>query len=177
MLHGSGVKGARTGFTLAELLAGLSIATLLLALALPQWSGWLAEQRVQAASSRLLAGLSGARDAAIGSGTRVRVCASGAGGVCSTQREWSGGWLSQHEGAGSWQTFRDYGPMPGGVRVEAIAASLQEGVVFESRGFAVQASGGFASGSWVVCARGARSRTVTLAPSGRARLSTGVLCS
>jgi len=176
MTHGRLVRGASAGFTLAELLAGMSIATLLLALALPQWASWLAEQRVVAASNRLLSGLALARGEAIHGGVPVRFCAAAPGG-CGTRREWSGGWRSQRSGDADWQDLRDSGPAPDGVRVEVAATVLQEGVVFESRGFAVQSGGGFASGSWLVCARGARQRTVTLAPSGRARLSTGALCS
>ncbi len=176
MVNGRRVKIRCAGFTLAELLAGLSIATLLLALALPEWAGWLAEQRVQATSSRLLSGLASARGEAISRGTLVRLCAAAAGD-CAAQREWSRGWLSQQGSGTAWQTRRAYGPAPDGVRVEALASALQDGVMFESRGFAVQAGGGFASGSWMVCARGARSRTITLAPSGRARMSTGAVCS
>lgn len=176
MTRGALNKGVSAGFTLAELLVGLSIATLLLMLALPQWTVWLAEQRVLAASNQLLSALALARGAAIDGGVPVRFCAAAPGG-CSTQREWSGGWRSQSSRGAAWHTLRDSGPAPDGVRIEAAATALQEGVVFESRGFAVQAAGGFASGSWVVCARGARQRTVTLAPSGRARLSTGAVCS
>jgi len=176
MTHGRLVRGVSAGFTLAELLAGLSIATLLLAFALPQWVGWLAEQRVSAATQRLLSGLALARGEAIQKGVPVRFCAASPSG-CDTQREWSAGWRSQRSHRFGWLTLRDSGPAPDGVRVEVAAAVLQQGVVFESRGFAVQSGGGFASGSWVVCARGARQRTVTLAPSGRARVSTGAACS
>ncbi len=176
MTHGRLVKEVSAGFTLAELLAGVSIATLLLALALPQWAAWLAEQRVLVASQQLLSGLASARGEAINGGVPVRFCAAVPGG-CGSQREWTAGWRSQRSDAMGWQTVRDSGPAPDGVRVEVLASVLQQGVVFESRGFAVQDGGGFASGSWVVCARGARQRTVTLAPSGRARLSTGARCS
>lgn len=176
MTHGTLIKGVSAGFTLAELLAGVSIATLLLMLALPRWGVWLAEQRVLVASNQLLSSLALARGTAIDIGVPVRFCAAAPDG-CGTQREWSGGWRSQSNRDASWHTLRDSGPAPDGVRVEATATVLQEGVVFESRGFAVQAGGGFASGSWVVCARGARQRTITLAPSGRARLSTGAVCS
>lgn len=164
------------GFTLIELLAGLSIATLLLALALPQWASWLAEQRVSVVAGRLLSGLARARVEAIQRGLPVRLCAA-AQNDCATRSEWSSGWHSQSGHAQGWQTLRVSEPPPNGVRVEVMATVLQPGVVFESRGFAMQAAGGFASGSWVVCARGARQRTITLAPSGRARLSTGAPCS
>lgn len=165
------------GFTLAELLAGLSIAMLVLGLALPRWQGWLAEQRVEAASSRLLAGIAQARASAIRSGATVRLCAASAQGSCSTQREWGFGWLSQPSGSAGGPALYRHARPPAGVRVEALATALQEGVLFEGRGFAMRASGGFASGSWLVCATGARARTITLAPSGRARLSTGAPCS
>lgn len=169
-------QSRRCGFTLPELLVAVSIAMLLTALALPVWRGWMAEQRVQSAGSRLLAGLTAARRSAIDGSLMVKVCARTVAGGCGVRREWSDGWLSQHEAQGGWRTLRDSGPIPAGVRVEANSSALQEGVTFEARGFPVQASGGFASGSWLICARGARQRTVTLAPSGRARLSIGATC-
>jgi len=162
----------------AELLAGLSIATLLLVLALPAWSTWLAEQRVRAAGSRLLAALAAVRAAAVGSGVAVRLCPVATGGGCASQRDWSRGWLGQSGGTQGWRSILESGPLSGSVRVEVNATMLEPGVAFDTRGFAVQAAGGggFASGSWLVCATGARSRTVTLAPSGRARISTGGVC-
>lgn len=174
---GAGARGSRHGFTLPELLAGLSIATLLVALAWPAWSAWLAEERAQYAGARLLTGLAAARGAAIGSGSATRVCPAGDGGACISQRDWSRGWLVQQSGSGLWQTLDRAGLLPDRVRVEVAASALEGGVQFEPRGFAVNPSGGgFASGSWVVCVPGARARTITLAPSGRARISTGTAC-
>lgn len=172
------LRGRQSGFTLTELLAGLSIATLVLALALPVWKGWLAEQRARNVGSRLLAGLVAARTAAVSNGAPVRVCPVSVSGGCATQRDWSGGWLALQSSLSGWRTLLDSGLRAGGVRVEVNATALEPGVAFDTRGFAVQTGGGgFASGSWVVCASGARTRTVTLAPSGRARISTGSICS
>lgn len=168
-----------SGFTLTELLVGLSIATLLTGLALPAWTIWLAEQRVQIAGSRLVQALVASRRAAIATGASVRLCAvavdSAAVNTCATQRDWARGWLSLLVRAGVWQPLRESGPLDG-VRVEVNAAQLQEGVIFDARGFATQVTGGFAAGSWMICARGARVQVVTLAPSGRTRISTGATC-
>lgn len=178
--QGVGRERNRTGFTLAELLVGLSIATLLAGLALPSWTNWLAERRVQAASSRLLLALAASRRTAIGAGARVRLCAvDGATSAarCNTRRDWAGGWMSLLENAGAWSILQGYGPVTDGVRVEVGAAQLQDGVVFDTRGFATQHAGGFAAGTWLICAPGARGQTLTLAPSGRVRLSPGAPCS
>jgi type IV fimbrial biogenesis protein FimT len=89
----------RQGLTVAELLVGLSIATLPLMLALPAWGTWLAEQRVRAVESRLLAALAAARAAAVGSGVAARLCAMATGGGCVSKRDWSQRWLGQSGGA------------------------------------------------------------------------------
>jgi Tfp pilus assembly protein FimT len=179
---GRGVAGLvwlRQGLTVAYLLFGLSIATLPLMLALPAWGTWLAEQRVRAVESRLLAALAAARAAAVGSGVAARLCAMATGGGCVSKRDWSQGWLGQSGGAQGWRSILESGALGGGVRVEVNATMLEPGVAVDTRGFALQTAGGggFASGSLLVCATGARSRTVTLAPSGRARISTGATCS
>jgi Tfp pilus assembly protein FimT len=167
------------GFTLAELVVGLSIATLLAALALPVWSTWLAEQRVQTVGSRLLAALQSARGAAIAGSSSVHICPAmtGAGANdCASLRDWSGGWLNLREEGSAWRPLRRSGRLPEGVRVDVNSGGLQDGVWFDASGFPSQGGGGFASGSWVVCAAGARAQIVTLASSGRVRISTGAAC-
>jgi len=178
--QGCGRNRSRTGFTLAELLVGLSIAMLLAGLALPSWTSWLAEKRVQAAGSRLFLALAASRRTAMGAGARVRLCAvdgTASADRCSTRRDWAGGWVSLLEAAGSWSRLQGSGPLTDGVRVEVGAVQLQDGVVFDARGFATQSAGGFAAGTWLICARGARGQTLTLAPSGRVRISLGASCS
>lgn len=177
--RGWDTRRLQSGFTLTELLVGLSIATLLAGLALPAWTAWLAEQRVQTTGNRLLLAMTAARRAAIGVGTRVRLCAvdvTAAATSCGARRDWAVGWLSLLEEAGAWRAWRESGPLARGVRVEVNATPLQDGIVFDARGFAMQTGGGFAAGSWLICAKGARGQTVTLAPSGRARISTGGVC-
>lgn len=178
--QGCGRNRGRTGFTLAELLVGLSIAMLMAGLALPSWTSWLAERRVQAAGSRLFLALATSRRTAMGTGARVRLCAvDGTVSMdrCNTRRDWTGGWVSLLETAGAWSRLQGSGPLTNGIRLEVGALQLQDGVVFDNRGFATQNAGGFAAGTWLICARGARGQTLTLAPSGRARISVGASCS
>ncbi|NBN93362.1 MAG: type IV fimbrial biogenesis protein FimT, partial [Betaproteobacteria bacterium] len=66
-----------------------------MALALPDWSGWLAERRVLVAAERLRGELTAARRLALAGGQVVRLCPTIDRMACETQRDWSAGWLSQ----------------------------------------------------------------------------------
>lgn len=165
------------GHTLVELLASLSIASIVVALALPDWSGWLAERRVLVAAERLRGELTAARRLALAGGQVVRLCPTIDRMACETQRDWSAGWLSQKQSASGWQTLQVASSLPSRVRIETNTSNLSAGLQFNERGFAILASGGFASGSWSVCATGAQGRTITLAASGRLRSSVGGACS
>src|SRR5690349_25053520 len=82
----------RRGFTLLELLIGLAIAAIALALAIPGLGRWLAEQQLQDRADALLRGLDLARSEAIRTGSRVDVCPAGlrcGGGALP----WESGWV------------------------------------------------------------------------------------
>lgn len=77
------------GFTLLELLCVLSIAAVLLALALPAVRRPLATAAVRAAASQTLAGLALARRTALASGKAVTLCLTADLARCDlTGREW-----------------------------------------------------------------------------------------
>lgn len=69
--HRRGVAGA--GFSLVELMVGVSILAVLLALALPSFSEWIRNNQVRTVAESLREGLQLARSEAIKRNTRVRL--------------------------------------------------------------------------------------------------------
>lgn len=90
--HGGGAqprrRPCRTGHTLLELLAVLSIAALLMAAALPSLQQVLARQQVRAAATNLFSAIELTRAHAMARGQRVLLMPAGPGGM-----DWRTGWL------------------------------------------------------------------------------------
>jgi type IV fimbrial biogenesis protein FimT len=82
------------GFTLLELVITLSIAAVLLGLAVPSFGGmWLDSQRAVAVNA-LVHGIYLARSVAVGHGHVVSLCRSSDGRTCSNQTDdWQRGWI------------------------------------------------------------------------------------
>jgi len=78
---------ARAGFTLIELMVSLSIAALLLVLAMPAYSVWLADGQIRAGAQAVAAGLHYAQAEAIKRNENVRV-------VLDTTTK-TGGWAAE----------------------------------------------------------------------------------
>ncbi|MFC4307619.1 GspH/FimT family pseudopilin [Steroidobacter flavus] len=79
------------GFTLIELLVTLSIAAILLAIAVPSYSGSRLNSQLRASSNDLIGSINLARSEAIKGGTSVTLCASSDGLTCSGG--WGNGWV------------------------------------------------------------------------------------
>ena len=94
---GNAVKG----FTLIELMMTLSIAAILLTVAVPSYITFTKNSRITAQTNKLVSAISMARGEASKRGTRVVMCRSDEVGEadpdCSgnggTSRDWSNGWL------------------------------------------------------------------------------------
>jgi type IV fimbrial biogenesis protein FimT len=83
--HGSGPVHRARGFTLVDLVIALAIAAILLSLAAPSLSSFIASQRASTAASELYVALAAARSEATKRNTNVTL-APGAGG-------WKSGWV------------------------------------------------------------------------------------
>lgn len=83
------------GVTLIELMVGVAIFAILLAIAAPNFQGMTASSRLTSASNDLLGTLQQARAQAIRSGARVTVCKSTNGTQCNTSAGvgWNRGWI------------------------------------------------------------------------------------
>ena len=81
------------GFTLIEALVVMTVAAILLAVAIPAWSHARAAANAGSVRAKLAASLLDAvRHSAI-TGTEVVVCPNSSSGVCSGSTNWDSGWI------------------------------------------------------------------------------------
>lgn len=82
-----------TGFTLVEVMASVSILSILLAVALPAFSALLEHQRAASAVAALVSHMSHARLAAVKHRRPTVLCPSTDGQTCLRGSDWSQGWI------------------------------------------------------------------------------------
>lgn len=80
-----------TGFTLVELMITLSLVAIMAAMAVPSFTGFIANNRLAAQANELVASLNLARSESIKRNTRVTVCPTSTGTGCGGT--WGQGWL------------------------------------------------------------------------------------
>lgn len=85
------------GFTLPELVTVMAIMALLAVVALPALVDALAGYRLKATGEALITSLNRARATAIRRGHLTRACPSQDGRACSSEADWSEGWIARDE--------------------------------------------------------------------------------
>ena len=98
----AGSRGARrtvctrarkqAGFTLTELIVAVSVAGVLLGLAIPSYTAFTKNSNMITSANALLSDLQYARNAAITRNQRVEVCPSSTGSDCDSTN-WADGWI------------------------------------------------------------------------------------
>ncbi len=81
------------GFTLIELMVTVSVAAILLAVGVPNFSDMVKNNRMATTANELVGALNLARSEAIKRGVRVTVCKSAGGATCTTSGNWEQGWI------------------------------------------------------------------------------------
>jgi type IV fimbrial biogenesis protein FimT len=90
------------GFTLVELMVTVAIASVLLAIAAPNFLSLSSSNSAKNAANRLLDSLAYARSEAVTRSVNVTVCSKAIGSnTCAGANVWVGGWLIYIEGAGT----------------------------------------------------------------------------
>ena len=81
------------GYSLYELLITLGLASLVLGLGVPSFSGLLADKRLRIETDALFHAVHRARQESIGRRRVVTLCASVDGEFCDAENRWSVGWI------------------------------------------------------------------------------------
>jgi type IV fimbrial biogenesis protein FimT len=162
----------RRGFTLIELLVTLSIAGILLTIAVPSFIDFIRNSRMASQANDLVLALTLAKSEAVKRGTLVTVCSRSSDTACAGSTTWDAGWLVFVDGGvagtvdGTDVVLQVGSPLTGG---NTLRSSNLQRVSFQSTGFSL----GFI-GTLVFCdARGAiEARGVTVSLQGRVRRTT-----
>ena len=83
-----------TGFTLIELMVVLSIAAILISVAIPGFRSLIQNNRLATQANELTGTMNFARGEAIKRGQRVTVCVSTNQTACTGGTAWAGGWIA-----------------------------------------------------------------------------------
>ncbi len=81
------------GFTLIELMITVAIASVLLVIGIPNFTEFVANNRIVSTTNELAAHLNITRAQAIGRNTAVSICASADGASCGVSTRWDTGWI------------------------------------------------------------------------------------
>lgn len=162
------------GFTLIELLVTLSVASILLAVAAPNYREFVQESRMAAQSNILLSSIMLAKSEAIKRNNSATICPSTNGTNCTGGTVWSNGWIVFADADGN-------GVVDAGEEIISVNAAfvggntLQTGVgdqrvTFAANGFSM----GFNSTFSLCDSRGnTYSRALILNNQGRVRVEKG----
>ncbi|MEW5769539.1 MAG: GspH/FimT family pseudopilin [Pseudomonadota bacterium] len=166
------------GFTLIELLVTISIAVILMTLAVPSFMDFVRNNRLTAQTNDLVLAFAYARSEAVKRGVRVTVCSRSSDTACAASTTWDGGWLvfvdnngngtcDSCSGGGGDLVLQAHGGLDGGNTLRANGAF--DHATFNSNGF----SSGFAATLTLCDSRGAdEARAVILSNQGRTRQGT-----
>src|SRR3569832_1171984 len=92
-VRGDRLAALSRGFTLVELLVTISIATILVTLAVPSFSDFVKINRMITQTNDFVTALNVARSEAIRRGNRITLCKSSDGAGCVSGGNWEQGWI------------------------------------------------------------------------------------
>lgn len=98
----------RRGFSLLELMITLTVAGILLVIAVPSFRDLIHRNQVSSASNELLASLAYARTEAISRGQLVSMCPSSSGTSCAGGKAFESGWIVYTYPAGAASANKNY---------------------------------------------------------------------
>ncbi|MEO8303404.1 MAG: GspH/FimT family pseudopilin [Betaproteobacteria bacterium] len=168
-------RAGSAAFTLVEMLIGLSIAALLIAMAVPAFHDWLGAYELANHARNLAETMTRARTEAVRRGHRVSLCKSPGRDQCADLGSWDAGFVvfadANHDGKidPGEPVLEIAGPAPRGITVAA-NRPLEDYVSYTSLGQARMLNGALQMGTLTVCRSGQLALNVVLANSGRVRV-------
>jgi type IV fimbrial biogenesis protein FimT len=168
----------QSGFTLIELMIVIAVATVLLGFGIPSMTALMNSNKLTAASNALLSSMRLARSEAFKRNSRVVLCKSRDGVVCTTAGGWEQGWIVFHDADGNGEhdqaevVIERGNPLPSSLRLTG-NSTVARYVSFVATGSARMAGGGFQAGTVTVCNQSAtmgEARQIVLNAVGRPRV-------
>lgn len=151
-----GKRRASRGWTLAELLCGVGLTSVMVALALPSFAGALARSEQRGLVNDLFSDLALARSEAIQHGKRVVMCKSSDQSTCLHESTWQEGWIvfvdannnAQHDAS---ETLLQVRSAIGSRWRLTGNGSMSKYVSYHPNGRTRQINGGFQAGTFKLC--------------------------
>ena len=163
------------GVTLIELLVTLSIAAIVLTLAIPNFREFLLNNRLTSQTNEFILALASAKSEAVKRGTLVTVCSRATDTSCAGSTTWDSGWLVFVDGGvagtvdGTDEVLQVRTPLEGN---NSLRAGARLRVTFQNTGF----SSGFNDTFRLCDARGtANARSIVVSQQGRVTSAIGTL--
>lgn len=164
-----GLRKQTAGFTLIELIVTLTVAVILLIVAVPGINQFIQRNRLAAGTNDFIATISLARSEALKRALGVGLCPSNSAGTgCDLGTSWASGWVVFEDAdknnnwtAGTDQVVRAYQSLPAGTAVTA-STNL---ILFNAQGRLPTTSGDYDFCNTVL----GKGRRITLSPSGQHR--------
>lgn len=182
--EGASCNGAHnmraTGMTLVELLIVLSIAAIMLTLAVPSFDAVLQGNRFSTLANAYLTNLHLARSEATKRNARVALCKSADGASCTTGGSWDQGWIMFHDvnnnaQADSGETILQVNEALPTNWVLQGNTPVANYVSYAAMGGARMTSGAFQAGTLTLCRvspSGGEARSIVISATGRPRVQT-----
>jgi type IV fimbrial biogenesis protein FimT len=134
-------KAAAGGFTLIELLMTVTVAAIMMAIAIPAMGTFLQNQRIASTASTLMYALSYARSEAVKENNPttlgvggIEVCPSLNGATCDNAGNWSDGWIVLTPNPNIAGPLQVLGSLPPGVTVTQTQNPSLPAVIFQGNG-------------------------------------------
>lgn len=169
-----------SGMTFIELLTTISIAAILLALAVPAYDSMLRTNRFATLSNTILVHLHLARSEALRRSSRVALCKSANGLTCSSSGDWSQGWLVFHDVNNNAQVdtgeeiMQVHEAIPTNLNLTG-NAPVANYISYASMGGAKYISGAYQAGTLTLCrisTSSGEARKIVVSSTGRPRVET-----
>lgn len=165
----------RRGFTLVEMMVVIAILSILMAIAIPQFSELIRRNRVATISNQLLGSVFVARSEAIKRGHRVTACVSNDGVSCTPGLDWHVGWIVFADRNGN--AVREEGETLIAVQAPITGATTITGnlpvsayIAYNPAGRSTLVSGALQMGTVTIC-NGDSGNQLVISATGRPRLS------
>ena len=169
------------GFTLVELVVTLTVAAILVTMAVPSFTTMIKDNRQSTQLNDLITTLIFARSEAINRNARITVCKSADGASCAGSNGWDQGWIafvdSNNDAAVSAgeTILRVHGALSSTTTING-STNVASYISYVSQGSSQLTSGSVQSGTLVECddrGSGSSAKTISLSATGRASSSSG----